>query len=136
MVSAVDLARNLVFEKRGWSSATAFAFDSYGHRVGKFDSRWSPICVPLDKALCFSLFVWLDSASDRVSVRMALATSSLQYTCHMPMPNTIGMAPHRKTALPRRSSLKVWDLKIVSPTTASSIRAPCDQSARVKALGS
>jgi hypothetical protein len=45
---------------------------------------------------------------------MALATSSLQYTCHMPMPNTIGMALHRKTALPRRGSLKVWDLKIVS----------------------
>jgi hypothetical protein len=79
-----------------------------------------------------------DAPLNRVSVRMALATSSLQYTCHMPMPNTIRTAPHmhRKTALPRRSSLKVWDLKIVSPTTVSSIRAPCHQSARVKALGS
>jgi hypothetical protein len=51
-------------EKRGWSSATAFAFDSYGYRVGEFDSRWSRIRLPLDKALCFSLSIWLDSASE------------------------------------------------------------------------
>ena len=30
----------------------------------EFDSRWSPNRVPLDKALCFSLSAWLDSASE------------------------------------------------------------------------
>ena len=48
---------------------------------------------------------------------------------HSPMPNTIGTAPHRKT-----TSHKVWDLKMVFPTTASSIRAPCNQSARVNLI--
>jgi hypothetical protein len=43
---------------------TAFAFDSYSHRVGEFVSRWSLIRVPLDKTLCFSLSTWLDSASE------------------------------------------------------------------------
>jgi hypothetical protein len=50
--------------KRGWSSGTAFAFDSYSYRVGEFNSRWSPIHVLLDKALCFSLSIWLDSTSE------------------------------------------------------------------------
>jgi hypothetical protein len=39
------------------------------------------------------------------------------------------MAIHRKT-----TSHKVWDLKMVFLTTASSIRVPCNQSARVNLI--